>query len=76
MMCYDAVRKKLPVKSVKSSHKMGETVIIAGEEFSAAQITSALQDSGYKVVDVRSEPYQKQGLLAERIPVEVTDGSG
>ncbi len=64
----DAVRKKLPVKNVKSSHKTGETVIISEEEFSADVINSALEDTGYTVLEVRSEPYNKQGFFHRHRP--------
>ena len=59
----DAVRKKLSVKKVTSSHKRGETVIIAEKEFSADMIRFALEETGYKVLEVKSEPFKKQGLF-------------
>lgn len=59
----DAIRKRLDVKKVRSSHKTGETVVISEKEFNRTLIEFALKDSGYKVLDVKSEPYQKKGLF-------------
>lgn len=59
----NAIRKGLDVKKVRSSHKTGETVVISEKEFNRTLIEFALKDSGYKVLDVKSEPYQKKGLF-------------
>ena len=59
----DAIRKKLDVKKVRSSRKKGETVVISDKEFDKDMIEFALEDSGYKVLEVKSEPYQKRGLF-------------
>ena len=59
----DAIRKRLDVKKVRSSRKKGETVVISEKEFDKDMIEFALKDSGYKVLDVKSEPCQKRGLF-------------
>lgn len=59
----DAIRRELDVKKVTSSHKSGETVIISKNEITREQIEAALADSGYKVLDVTCEPYEKRGLF-------------
>ena len=38
----DAIRAKMPVKKVSSSHKKGETVIISENRLSTDMITAAL----------------------------------
>ena len=43
----NAIRNKITVKKILSSHKKGETVIISENELSAKMITAALNDSGY-----------------------------
>ncbi|MBR6873258.1 MAG: heavy-metal-associated domain-containing protein [Ruminococcus sp.] len=59
----DAIRKRLDVKKVRSSHKKGETVVTSEKEFTRDLIEFALKDSGYKVLEVQSEPYQKHGFF-------------
>lgn len=59
----DAIRSKLSVKKVTSSHKKGETVVISDEALTAQQIEAALDGSGYKVLSVDSQPYEKKGLF-------------
>jgi len=59
----DAIRTKMTVKKVSSSHKKGETVIISENKLSAAMITAALDGSGYTVMSVTCEPYEKKGFF-------------
>ena len=62
----DAIRVKMSVKNVTSSHKNGETVIISENELSAEMITAALDGSGYTVMSVKCEPYEKKGLFRRK----------
>ena len=59
----DAVRKEFDVKKVTSSHKNGETVIISEQPIDEAKLTSAVDATGYKLISVSSEPYEKKGLF-------------
>lgn len=59
----DAVRKEFDVKKVTSSHKNGETVIISENPIDEAKLTSAVDATGYKLISVSSEPYEKKGLF-------------
>lgn len=59
----DAVRRAFPVKKVTSSHRRGETVILTEAEISEAQIRSAIEPTGYRVLGVESGPYEKKGLF-------------
>ena len=59
----DTVRRAFPVKKITSSHKKGETVIIAEQAVDEAALRSAIGATGYTVVSVASEPYEKKGLL-------------
>ena len=61
----DAIRKRLDVKKVRSSRKKGETVVISEKEFTRDLIEFALKDSGYKVLEVKSEPYKRRGLFSQ-----------
>ena len=59
----DTVRRAIPVKKVTSSHSKGETVIIAEQAVDEAALRSAIGATGYTVVSVASEPYEKKGLF-------------
>ena len=59
----DAIRKKLEVKKVTSSHKKGETVIISKSVLTREVTEAALAGSGYKVTGFMCEPYEKKGLF-------------
>ena len=62
----DAIRAKLSVRKVSSSHKKGETVIISENEVTQQMITSALGGSGYTVMSVSCETYEKKGLFGRK----------
>ncbi len=59
----DAVRRALPVKRVTSSHSRGETIILTEADISEEQLRAAIEPTGYRVLGVDSEPYEKKGLF-------------
>ena len=59
----DAVRDALQVKSVKSSHKKGITEIISEQAPDLQTVKDAIEKTGYRVLDMKSEPYEKKGLF-------------
>ena len=59
----DAVRDALQVKSVKSSHKKGTTEIISEQAPDLQTVKDAIAKTGYRVLDMKSEPYEKKGLF-------------
>lgn len=59
----DAIRAAFGVDKVNSSHTKGETTIVAEDAFSEDAIKDALKDTGYAVLGVESEPYEKKGLF-------------
>jgi len=59
----DAVRDALQVKSVKSSHKKGTTEIISEQTPDLQVVKGAIEKTGYRVLDMQSEPYEKKGLF-------------
>jgi copper chaperone CopZ len=61
----DAVRRAFDVKSVKSSHRAGRTVIIAERAIPEREIRSAIAATGYEFASWQCEPYEKQGLFAK-----------
>lgn len=59
----DAVRGAFRVKKVTSSHKRGETVIIAESAPDEGKLREAIEKLGYRVLDVKCEPDVKRGLF-------------
>lgn len=59
----DAIRRALPVKKVSSSHRKGETVIISPEELDETRLRKAIEETGYELKEIKSEPYKKKGLF-------------
>ncbi len=62
----DAIRAKFPVKSVSSSFKKGKTEIVAEEAPDEAALRAAVDATGYRVLAVRTEPYEKKRRLWSR----------
>lgn len=62
----DSVRKAFAVKKVTSSHSKGETVIITESEISEEQLRAAIEPTGYRVIAVSKEPYEKKSLFGLR----------
>ena len=61
----DAVRKEFPmVKKVISSHGKGETVVISPEELDMEALKKTVEGTGYQVLSVSTEPYEKKGLFS------------
>lgn len=60
----DTVRKEFRVKKVTSSHTKKQTVIIAEEDIAEQKLKDAIAKTGYEVVSVSSEPYEKKGLFS------------
>ena len=58
----DAIRSAFDIKSVSSSHRKNETVIIAAEDIDKEKLKAAVDATGYSI---KSEPYaEKSGLFA------------
>ena len=62
----DAVRQNFSVKKVTSSHTKKQTVIIAENDISEQDLKKVIADTGYEVVSLSSEPYEKKGLLGKK----------
>ena len=52
----DAIRRALPVKKVKSSHRKGEAILLSEAALSEADIRRAIDPTGYIVTAVRAAP--------------------
>lgn len=62
----DSVRKSFPVKKITSSHNKGETVILTEQDISEEQLRRVIEPTGYRVLAVSKENYQKKGLFGFR----------
>lgn len=60
----DCVRENFDVRKVTSSHSKGETVIITENDIDEAKLREAVNKTGYKVVSIKEEPYEKKGLFS------------
>lgn len=60
----DTIRKADPnAKKVTSSHKKGETRYITQEAPDEAVLKEAIAETGYTLVSLRQEAYQKKGIF-------------
>ncbi len=62
----DAVRQAFSVKKVTSSHSRGETVILTDEDIPDERLYAAVGATGYRVLSVKREKYEKKGLFGLR----------
>ena len=60
----DCVRENFNVRKVTSSHSKGETVIRTENDIDEAKLREAVNKTGYKVVSIKEEPYEKKGLFS------------
>ena len=56
----DAVRNTCEVKSVSSSHSKGLTEVITETEPDIEALTAAVEKTGYRVLDSKTELYEKK----------------
>lgn len=56
----DTVRKLVPKAKVKSNHSKGICTVIWDEPLDEAALREALDPTGYKVLEVTSEPHEKK----------------
>ncbi len=60
----EALRNALKVKKVSASHAKGKAEIISEEEITEEAVRKALASSGYEVLSVKGEPYEKKGFFS------------
>ena len=58
----DVIRKSFDVKKVSSSHSKNKTEIISEQELDEEKLRAVIDETGYTVVSVESEPYKKKGF--------------
>ena len=60
----DAIRKEFPVKKVTASHSKGTCVIISDAPLDEAKLRKTIDDTGYTLLEVQSEPYEKRAACS------------
>ena len=58
----DAIRKAFPVKKVTSSAAKNQTEILSEAPLDEAALHAVIDPTGYRLLSVRSEPYEKKGF--------------
>ena len=58
----DTIRNHFKVRKVSSSHSKGTTEIISEEWLDKSTLCEEIYKTGYKVLDVKTEPYEKKGF--------------
>ena len=56
----DTVRQSFKIKKVASSHAKGTTEIISDEPLDEKALREAIGKTGYQVLEMKSEPYEKK----------------
>lgn len=56
----DTIRQRFHVKKVTSSHTKGITEIISEDPLDEAALREGIGQTGYKVLDIRTAPYEKK----------------
>ncbi|WP_305179070.1 heavy-metal-associated domain-containing protein [Faecalibaculum rodentium] len=59
----DVIRKSFPVHKVTASRRTGEAVILADEPVSHEALKRAVDSTGYRVLQVSEEHWQKRRLF-------------
>ncbi len=59
----DAIRRNFTVKSAKSNRKKKQCVVVSEEPLDEDKIRSVIGETGYDLLSITSEPYQKKGFL-------------
>lgn len=60
----EAINKAFKVKKVTSSHTDCETVIISKEPLPRDEIEKVIAETGYTLLGINEEPYEKKGLFS------------
>ncbi|MGN1203095.1 MAG: hypothetical protein ACI4RF_07340, partial [Eubacterium sp.] len=60
----EAVRNNFNVKKVNSSHTKKECVIVSEDELEEEKLRKVIDDTGYKLICVSKENYEKKGLFS------------
>ncbi len=62
----DALRRTFEGAKVSSSHTKGRAELISEAPLDEAKLRAAIEETGYKVLSVSSEPYERKGVFRKR----------
>ncbi len=63
----DTIRQSFKIKKVASSHSKGTTEIISESPLDETALREAVGKTGYKVLEIKTEPYEKKKFSLSRI---------
>lgn len=58
----DTIRKNFPVKKATSSHRKGKAEIITEKPIPEEALRKAIGETGYTLVSMQTEAYEKKGF--------------
>ena len=59
----EALRRAFPIKKITASYKKGQVQMIAEAEPERSALEEAIRPTGYQLLSVQCEPYEKKGLF-------------
>ncbi len=59
----DAIRRNYTVKSAKSNRKKKQCIVVSEEPLDEAKVREVIGQTGYELLSISSEPYQKKRLF-------------
>lgn len=62
----DTIRRQFDIKKVSSSHKKGQTEIVAENPLDEESLRKAISETGYTVLSVETKDYVRKGLFPWR----------
>ena len=60
----DCIRQNFNIKKIKTTHGKGESVIQSDSPLDEDKLSKVISDTGYTLLSVSSEPYEKKGLFS------------
>ena len=60
----DAIRRNFNAKKITASHIKGTAVILSENPIDREKLKNTISDTGYRVIGIAQEDYQKKGLFS------------
>ncbi|MCR5640348.1 MAG: cation transporter [Lachnospiraceae bacterium] len=60
----DVIRRDFTIKKVTSSHTKGTCTILSEEALDEEKLHTAIEATGYRVLEVSAHPYEKRGIFS------------
>ncbi|MDD3279103.1 MAG: heavy-metal-associated domain-containing protein [Lachnospiraceae bacterium] len=59
----DCIRQNFEIRKIKTSHSQGFSQVISENPLNGQKLSDVIAATGYTLVSVDTEPYEKKGLL-------------